>query len=175
MARDYKAERERRKARLAAEGTTLFKRRTAAAKRIGYKSLGDLRKRRAAGDLTPLDTARQAPIVGVSDIGGDRFTFRADSIDPMSRAELGRAVHQAQRAPVEMRATISVDWNHPSGRTGTAAAGGSSGIDVDRLARKGDVLDSIEDELGLVGGSEMPPGAQIVAISVFFFPVGEAA
>lgn len=175
MARDHAAIYARRKARAAASGTTVYKQQAAAARRLGYASYSDRADKRKRGELTPLDVARSATPKDagwVTNIGGDRYTFVADTVDPASRAALNRALRRAANSPHEMRATVTADWKLPNGRRGTAAGGGAAGIDVDRIAGG---LDDIEDELGNVGGSELPAGAQITSISIFFFPVGEAA
>lgn len=175
--RDTKAEYQARKARLAAQGETLYQRRNTAAQRAGYKSLADQTARRRSGDLTHIDQAIHAKAEGgkyVDNLGGGRWTFttpkRDSGPDLVDRARLDATMNRAHNADANV--TITVTWRHPtSGRTGTAKAGGSYGVKVRRIhAKDGDGLESIENELQNVTDSEMPAGAIITSVSLFFFP-----
>lgn len=167
---------QRRKARAAAERTTVFKRRNAEAKRLGYDGLADQRRRRKSADLTHADHAHQAKRAGgkyVDNVGGGRWTFATKNRDPagltpLDRARLQATMDRAWRAAVNV--TITATWRKDS-RTGTAQAGGSYGVRVRRIHNEGaDALDSIENELQNSTDSEMPAGAHITSLSLFFFP-----
>lgn len=173
---------QRRKARLASERTTLYRKRNAEAQRRGYASLSDQRARRKARDLTHADQAAQAKRAGgkyVTDVGGGRWTFatgtRDDGLNILDRYRLQQTLDRAWRADANV--TITATWRHPNGRTGTAQAGGDYGVRVRRFHDDGaDAADSIDGELDNATGSEMPGGAHVTSLSLFFFPAsGRAA
>lgn len=178
-ARDTKAEYQARKARLAEQGTTLAKQRGAVAKSLGYAGLGDQRARRRAGNLTHADVAVHAKREGgkyVENLRGGRWTFavtdRENGLDAIDRARLNQTMDRAYRADANV--TITANWRHPNGRTGTAQAGGSYGVAVRGFHDEGtDAADSIEDELGAASGSELPGGAIITGLSLFFYPAAK--
>lgn len=176
--RDYAAEYQRRKERLAAEGRTLYRQRNANAKRLGYDSLGDLRSRRKAGDLTHADHANQAKRSGgkyVDNIGGGRWTFATPDrgtgpLTAEDRARLNATLGRAGRAGANV--TITATWYDPkTGRRGTAQAGGDYGV---RAARLGSI-DGLEGELRASVGSALPPGAIVTSVNLFVFPRASAA
>jgi len=170
-ARDTRAEYAARKARLAAEGTTLAKQRGQRARALGYTGLAEQRARRRAGDLAPLDAAARRTDRRVTNIGGDRWTWHGDPRRAADRASLDATLRRAHRADTEMRVSVTAEWRTPDGRTGTATAGTHGGVNADRLTD----VDDIADELGAVGTSDLPAGATITSLSLFVFPVGEAA
>lgn len=166
---------QRRKARLAEQGTTLFQKRNAEAQRLGYDSLADQRARRKGGELTHADQAVHAKREGgkyVDNIGRGRWTFktptRTDGLDPTDRARIQQTLDRAWRA--DSNATITATWRLGN-RTGTAQAGGSYGSRVRRFHNEGaDATDSIENELQNATDSELPAGATITSLALFFFP-----
>jgi hypothetical protein len=180
-ARNYAAEYAARKARLAAQATTLYQKRNAEARRLGYASLGDQRARRRAQDLTHADHAARAKREGgkyVADLGAGRWTFatpnRPEGLTPVDRYRLQTTLDRAWRADANV--TITARWRSGK-RTGTAQAGGSYGVRVRGFHDLGaDAADDIESELGDATGSELPGGATITGLSLFFFPAeGRAA
>lgn len=189
--RDTKAEYARRKARLAGEGTTLFRRRQAAARALGYTGLRDQISSRARGELSFTDQARHAesPERGyITDIGGNRRTWvnpmrsLPDGLTAADKRSLHNVLRAAHRAgeperpePLEMRVTITAHWKHPDGRAGTATAGGSYGSNVARYAGAGpeDTWARVLSDLRAVGVSNLPPGAIVVQLSLFIFPISE--
>lgn len=184
--RDYVAEYRARKARAAAEGTTVFRRRNAEARRVGYSGYGELRRRRKSGDLTHADTAAQAARADgayVTNMGGGRWTWATPDrgIQPLTagdRARLAQTLTRASR--VDSNATITADWYHPqSGRRGTAQAGGDYGVRVRRIWSGGDgdaALAAVEAELRNAVGSALPPGAIVTSLNLYLFPsAGRAA
>jgi hypothetical protein len=175
--RDYAAEYQARKARLVAQGRTLYQKRNEEAKRLGYASLGDQRARRRGGDLTHADHAAHAKREGgrsVTNLGRGRWTFttgnRPDGLEPIDLARLQATLDRAWRADVNV--TITATWRaRRTRRTGTAQAGGSYGVRVRGFHDQGaTAIDSIEAELGAVGESELPGGATITSLSLYFFP-----
>lgn len=175
--RNYAAEYAARKARLAAEGRTLYRQRNAEARRRGYDSLADQRARRKAGDLTHADHAAQAKRAGgkyVDNLGGGRWTFatptRREGLSTLDRSRLNATLDRAWRARANL--TITGTWRDPkSGRTGTAQAGGDYGVRARRIHTPGaDGLASIEGELRAAAGSALPPGAIITSLNIFAFP-----
>lgn len=175
--RDTKAEYAARKAKLAAQGTTLAKQRRAEAQRRGYANTKEQERRRKVGALTHADQAEHAKRQGggnVDNLGGGRWTFttpfRREGLTEIERFRLSRTMDRANRADVNV--TITATWRSANGRTGTAQAGGSYGIRVRGFHNEGDDgLTSIENQLfSTVGGSELPDTATITSLSLFFFP-----
>ena len=173
--RDYRAEYAARKAKAAAAGETVFTRRQAEARRLGYSGLAELRARRRAGELTHADQAARAKREGgkyVDNLGGGRWTFttgkRPDGLTDQDRARLQQTLDRAHRADANV--TITATYQLPNGRTGTAQAGGSYGVRVQNFHDEGaDAFDSISDELGDSYAGESMSGATITGLSLFFF------
>lgn len=173
--RDYSAEYQRRKERLAAEGRTLYQQRNREAKRLGYDSLGDLRARRKGGDLTHADHANQAKKQGgryVTNAGGGRWTFATDDHgrEPLTaedRARISATLNRAARANANV--TITATWYDPTtGRRGTAQAGGDYGVRARRVGT------DFESELRASVGSALPRGAIVTSVNIYAFPAGHA-
>lgn len=188
--RDYRAEFARRKAKAASEGTTVFRKtqpkREAAAKRRGYDSEADQRRRRKAGDLSFSDQAQLArsPDRGyIVDLGGDRRTWATPrrslpgGLTAGDKASLHRTLRAAARSELEMRATGTATWHRPTSypppHRGSSTLGGGYGQDVAGLV--GADADDTYDRVvaALQGSKPLPDGAVIVQLSFYIFPLGE--
>lgn len=172
----------RRKAKAEAEGTTFFKKRNAAAQRLGYDSLKDQTDRRKARNLTHADQAVHAKREGgkyVDNLGSGRWTFATENRDPDAltlgdRARLQATLDRAWRA--DSNVTIDAKWRHPNGRTGQAQAGGSYGIRVRGFHDEGaDALRSIERELASAYGDLSFPPMFVTSLNLFMFPSSQRA
>lgn len=192
MARDFRAEYRRRKAKAAAEGTTVFHKtqpkREAAARRRGYDSERDQRSRRKAGDLSFSDQAHLAgsPERGyVVDLGGDRRTWaspRRGLPAGLTRGDIA-SLHRtleaaANHRDLEMRATATATWHrdpnlYPKPHRGSATLGGGYGQNVAGLVGA-DPDETLDRVIAALQGSEpIPEGGVIVHLSFYIFPLGE--